>query len=252
MSKVLFCGVLVFCLLGDVLAAPDEIIVYTEELNEPGQFGLEQHLNYSLQGAQVPEYPGQMTPHHVLQATPEFSYGISDTLEAGLYLPVAFAPDGNSFINGARLRLKYIAPQTRNEHFFYGLNVEISRASPRVSESATGIELRPILGCRSSFWLLSFNPILNAGLSDNVSHQVQFEPALKLTHRVGEGVHGGIEYYGMYGAWNQMLPAGQTGHTVYAVLDGEWHGYDINFGIGRGLANASDDWVVKSVFSLPL
>lgn len=227
-------------------------MVYTEELNEPGQFGLEQHLNYSLQGAQVPEYPGQMPPHHVLQATPEFSYGISDTLEAGLYLPVAFAPDGNSFINGARLRLKYIAPKARGGQFFYGLNVEVSRNSPRVSESATGIELRPILGYRSSFWLLSFNPILNAGLSDNVSRQAQFEPALKLTRRLNEGLHGGIEYYGVYGAWNQMLPAGQAGHTVYAVLDGEWQGYDINFGIGRGLANASDDWVVKSVFSLPL
>lgn len=227
-------------------------MVYTEELNEPGQFGLEQHLNYSIQGAQVPEYPGQMAPHHVLQATPEFSYGISNTLEAGLYLPVALAPDGNSFINGVRLRLKYIAPKTRDEHFFYGLNVEAGQDSIRVAESALGLELRPIIGYRNGLWLLSFNPILNAGLSDNVSHQPQFEPALKLTHRVSEGLHGGIEYYGVYGAWNQMLPAGQVGHTVYAVLDSEVRGYDINFGIGRGLANAGDDWVVKCVFALPL
>lgn len=251
MRNFLSCVVLTLCLVGNALAAPDEIMVYTEELNQPGQFGLEQHLNYSMQGAQVPEYAGQMTPHHMLQATPEFSYGLSNTLEAGLYVPVAVAPDGNSFINGVRLRLKYIAPKTREEHFFYGLNVEVSRDSIRVSESALGLELRPIIGYRDEFWLLSFNPILNAGLSDNVSHQLQFEPALKLTHRAGEGVRGGVEYYGAYGAWNQMLPAGQVGHTVYAVLDGEWHGYDINFGIGRGLANTSDDWVVKSVFSLP-
>jgi hypothetical protein len=251
MLKLLSCGVLAFCLFGDALAAPDEIMVYTEEMNEPGQFGLEQHLNYSIQGTQVPEYPGQMTPHHVLQATPEFSYGISNTLEAGLYLPVAFAPDGNSFINGVRLRLKYIAPKTPDKHFFYGLNVEAGQSSVRVSESALTLELRPIIGYRDEIWLLSFNPILSTALSDNVSHQPQIEPALKLTHRMGEGVHGGIEYYGAYGTWNQMLPAGQVGHTVYAVLDSELHGYDINFGIGRGLANASDDWVVKSVFSLP-
>jgi hypothetical protein len=251
MRKLLSCGVLTLCLFGEALAAPDEIMVYTEELNEPGQFGLEQHLNYSMQGAQVPEYAGQMTPHHVLQATPEFSYGISNTLEAGLYVPVAVAPDGNSFINGVRLRLKYIAPKTRDEHFFYGLNVEVSRDSIRVSESASGLELRPIIGYRDELWLLSFNPILNTGLSDNVSHQPQFEPALKLTRRMSDVVHGGVEYYGVYGAWNQMLPAGQVGHTVYAVLDGEAHGYDINFGIGRGLANTGDDWVVKSVFSLP-
>jgi hypothetical protein len=234
-----------------VLAAPDEIMVYTDEMNAPGQFGLEQHFNYSITGAQLPEYAGQMAPHHVLQTTPEFSYGISDTLEAGMYVPVAFAPDGNSFINGLRLRLKYIAPKTENAHGFFGLNVEVGRNSIRVSDSALTLELRPIIGYHDAQWLLSFNPILNMGLSDNVSHQPQFEPALKVTHRLGEVGHGGIEYYGTYGALDSMLPADQVGHTLYAVLDTAIHGCDVNFGIGRGYANTSDAWVAKSVVAFP-
>jgi hypothetical protein len=237
--------------VAEAWASPDEIMVYNDEMNDPGQFGLEQHVNYSISGSQVPEYPGQMTPHHVLQATPEFSYGISRSLEGGLYVPVAVAPDGDTFINGLRLRLKYIAPKAESENSFYGLNVELGRNSVHVSDSATSLELRPIVGYRDTQWQLSFNPILNMGLSDNVSHQPQFEPALKLTHRMAQGTHGGVEYYGAYGALDQLLPASRFGHTVYAVLDTEVHGSEVNFGLGRGYANTSDEWVAKTVVAFP-
>ncbi len=48
-------GVLAICMMcgASAFAAPDEIQVYTEELNDPGQFGLEQHLNYTIQGTQT-------------------------------------------------------------------------------------------------------------------------------------------------------------------------------------------------------
>ena len=74
------------------MSTPDEIEVYTDEISAPGTFGLEQHLNYTLDGVKTAEYAGQMTSHRVMQATPEFYYGISDTLEAGVYLPLAFTP----------------------------------------------------------------------------------------------------------------------------------------------------------------
>lgn len=236
----------------DALAAPDEIMVYTDEMNAPGVFGLEQHVNYAIQGTRTPEYPGQMPSHHVMQFTPEFSYGLSKDIEVGLYVPTAFTPDGNSFINALRLHMKYIAPRPESETVFYGLNVEISRESLRISRSISTMELRPIIGYRDAKWLVSFNPILSMGLAANVSHQLQFEPALKLTHYVTDGVQGGVEYYGTYGSLSQLLPASQQGHTVYAVFDAEARGFDINFGIGRGFVNASDSWVVKTIFALPI
>lgn len=237
---------------GDAWSAPDEIQVYTEEMNDPGKFGLEQHVNYTIKGQQTPDYPGQMAAHHVTQLTPEFSYGITKNLEAGFYVPFSIAPSGTSYLNGLRLRLKYIEPRQHDENLFYGLNVELGRASLRTSDSISGLELRPIIGYRDAMWLVSFNPILNIGLAANVSHQAQFEPALKLTHHVTEEVRGGIEYYGTYGSLSHLLTANQRGHTVYAVFDAETRGFDINFGIGRGFVNAGDKWVVKTIFALPL
>ncbi len=238
------------CTMQPVLAAPDEIQVYTEELDAPGAFGLEQHLNYTLAGQRTPDYPGQMPSHHVLQLTPEFSYGLTDTLEEGVYVPLAFAPGGGAFLNGLRLRLKYIARREPGQRFFYGLNMEVGRDTLRTSDSLSAMEIRPIVGYRDERWLLSFNPILNLGLTANVSHQPQFAPALKLTHRLDAGVHGGIEYYGEYGSMTHMS-SDQRSHALYAVADIETGGWDVNLGIGHGFAHAPDAWVMKAIVALP-
>lgn len=232
-------------------STPDEIEVYTDEMSAPGEFGLEQHLNFTVEGAKTPEYPGQMTSHHVTQVTPEFYYGLSNNLEAGLYLPLAFTADGYTFLNGVRLRLKYIAPHASDEHLFYGLNLEAGRNSSRVSESNNAMELRPIIGYRDEKWLASFNPILNMALDANVSHQAQFEPALKLAHSAGDEVSVGVEYYGVYGPVNQLLPGSQRAHTVYAVADVETCRFDVNFGIGHGYLNTADVWVAKGIIAMP-
>lgn len=67
-----------------VVAAPDVIQVYTDEINAPGEAGLELHLNHAIQGSRTPGYPGQMPSQHGTQVTPEFSYGLTKNLEAGL------------------------------------------------------------------------------------------------------------------------------------------------------------------------
>ena len=181
------CGLVTIAAFGftgsAALAAPDEIQVYTEEMNDPGEFGLELHVNYAIEGAKAPAYAGEMMSHHRLQVTPEFSYGITKALEGGLYLPVAMGPDGNAYGNGLRFRLKFIAPREDGERFFWGLNTEIGYSPRRVSESYWGMELRPIAGYRGGDWLVSFNPILDMALSNNVSREPNFEPGLKVTRK---------------------------------------------------------------------
>ena len=233
------------------MAAPDEIQVYTEDLDDPGQFGLELHINYPLKGAKTPSFEGEMQSHHRLQVTPEFSYGLSKSLEAGLYLPAAMSADGNLYQNGIRARLKYIAPREDGARFFWGLNTELGHYARRVSESSTALELRPIIGYRDARWLLVFNPILDTDLSANVSRAPQFEPALKVARKTGHGAYLGLEYYGEYGPAHHLLPAAERAHYLYAAVDFEAKGYDINFGIGHGFENASDKLVAKAIIAFP-
>ncbi len=233
------------------IAAPDEIQVYTEEMSDPGEFGLELHVNYAIDGAKAPSFEGEMKAHHRLQVTPEFTYGLTKNLEAGLYLPLAMADDGNLYGNGLRFRLKFIAPREEGDAFFWGLSTEVGYSTRRVSESYWGMELRPIIGYRTENWLVSFNPVLDMSLSSNVSREPNFEPGLKVTRKTAEGVHAGFEYYGEYGPPHHSLPANERAHYLYGVVDVEKKDFGINFGIGHGLDNASDQWVAKAIIAFP-
>lgn len=233
------------------MAAPDEIEVYTDEISKPGQYGLELHMNHSIQGLKTPAYAGQTPSQHLTQATPELYYGLTNTLEAGLYLPLGIDPQGNTSLNGIRARLKYIAPHAEEDALFWGLNGEIGRASIRRSESGGVAELRPIIGYRGNDWLTSFNPILNMSLDNRFSHIPAFEPAVKLTHSVFGDFHAGAEYYGEYGPITSFVPANQRSHTLYGVIDLERPSYDLNLGIGRGYVNATDRWMLKAVATIP-
>jgi len=165
-----------------VIAAPEEIQVYTDDINAPGEFGLEMHVNYVLEGPRAPVYAGQVPTNHVLQVTPEFSYGFAKNWDAGLYLLSARASDGNLYANGAKLRVKFIAPS--NGGLFWGVNMELGRTSKRVTESNMNVEVRPIIGWRNDKWLVSFNPIIGAAVSGDVSREPSFSPALKIARAV--------------------------------------------------------------------
>lgn len=236
--------------ISTAFAASDEIQVYTEELNDPGQYGVELHVNFVPDGARQPSYVGESPSHHMLQITPEFSYGINKNWEAGLYVPVAREENGQVNENGLRARMKYIATPVAESHFFWGLNTEVGSSNKRVAESEWGMELRPIIGYRNDHWLLSFNPIVNTDLTSNA--QPVFEPALKISHRVVQQLHLGFEYYADYGDTNKLLPLTSRSQYLFAAVDYEQKDFDMNFGIGRGDSNAPDSWIVKAIIALPI
>ena len=75
-------------------ALPDEIQVYTDDINAPGEKGLELHVNTTPKGITTPGYAGETMNHHGLRVTPELSLGITKTTEVGLYLPRTRTSEG--------------------------------------------------------------------------------------------------------------------------------------------------------------
>jgi hypothetical protein len=231
------------------VAAPEEIQVYLNDVNAPREFGLEMHVNYVVDGPRTAAYAGQLPPNHVLQVTPEFSYGIAKNWDAGLYLLSTLGPGGNFDANGAKLRLKYIAPT--EGAFFWGMNVEFGYTSRRVTENYVNTELRPILGWHSGPWVIALNPIIAAALSGDVSRAPTFAPALKIARSIGAGTQLGIEHYADMGPLHHTLPLNQQDHVLYGVLDLQKGPIDVNFGVGRGLTSASEKWVLKMIVGIP-
>lgn len=232
----------------------DEVQVYDDSINKPGTYGLELHVNTTPSGRSSSNYPGEVPPRHAIRITPEFSYGLSRDLEAGLYVPTLLNAEHHYDVAGAKLRLKWLPLQTVDgAGWFGGANLELSRLAKRYSESRTTLETRFIAGIRTSDWLLALNPTLGFNLSDGLGGQ---RPALsvgaKLARNVAEGVAVGLEYYTDTGPLGRRLPWQQQDNRLYLAFDIDRKPWTFNVGIGRGLTDAADRLTLKFIFEIPL
>jgi len=234
-------------------ALPDEIQVYTDDINQPGESGLELHVNTTPRGTNRQDYPGETTTHHGLRVTPEFSYGLTRDLEAGLYLPLSYA-GGDAALAGFKLRLKWLPLHGDEETggAFLGANIEYSNLAYRFSAARHGGELRLIGGYRNRDWLLAVNPVFTWAFSPGSPEpNTQFEIGYKVSRRIAEGIGMGLEYYNEKGQWPHFDPGAQQGKTLFLAFDVERKPWIFNAGIGRGLNTGTDRWTLKMIFEIP-
>jgi hypothetical protein len=232
----------------------DEIQVYDDSINKPGERGLELHINTTPKGRSTPEYPGEVPPMHAVRVTPEFSWGATRTTELGLYLPALRRPDGKVELAGAKVRLKWIpirAPEGGG--FFGGVNFELSRLARRYSESRSSLETRFIAGWRNADWLVAVNPTLGFGLSDGFrGDRPSFDLGTKVSRRVGEGVAAGFELYSGLGPFGRPVAYQQQDNRLFLALDVDRAPWVFNVGVGYGLTQAADRWTLKAIVEVPL
>jgi len=210
-------------LANNAAAAPNEIKIFTDELANYGEHTLETHVNKASR-----------TP---LQVMPEYSYGIWHDWEFSLQLPAAFGQDA-SRLEGYRTELQYVAPHDEDAGFYWGVNFELARIERPGDASFWNIELIPILGYRTERWHFVANPGIDKAVS-GASRATDFQPAGKVAYRAFEKNYFGIEYY-----------ADDQSRVLYFAWDGKVGKSDINVGIGRGLTDSSDRWVLKMIYEL--
>jgi hypothetical protein len=141
--------------------AVDEIQLYNADINEVGQFSIQQHVNYTITGIPTPAYPGALISNHALNETPEFAYGVTPWLELGLYVPGAVNEQGQFLSNNIKLRTLFAIPDAAKKDFFYGLNFEYDFPSWPFVPSRFAMEVRPIIGWRNPQWEFIINPIID-------------------------------------------------------------------------------------------
>ena len=234
----------IFCCSHAHGALPDEIQVYTDDVNAPGERGIELHVNTTPSGRSRPDYAGEVTPYHGLRITPELSWGLAPDVDWGLYLPFVRNGDGTDYFAGPRFRLKWM-PLRGKPGYFAGVNVELSFVERRFEEARRTAEIRPIVGYRDADWLLSFNPIVGTDLAGPQKGVLTFAPAFKIARSAGDGRAIGAEYYAELGRLSHFAPGSEQSHILYFVLDTQ----KLNFGVGRGLNGATDRWTVKAIYS---
>jgi hypothetical protein len=241
-------GVLAGAIFSLMLAQParavDEIQVYNASIAAPGQFTIQQHLNYIALGQKDPPFPGGLVSHGSLNGTPEFAYGVTDWWEVGLYLP--FAVQNQQFLSDSfKLRTLFVSPNAGQRNFFYGINFEFSNETPKFAQTRFGMEIRPIIGVRQGDWEFIVNPIVDIGFGKY--GEADFTPAARLAKTLGPDFSIGLEHYADFGEIGNFKKLNDQQHTLFAVTDFKLGVFGVNFGVGYGLTPASDRWVIKTI-----
>lgn len=233
------------------LAAPDEIQVYTDDLDEPGECGIEIHSNFVRDRSRTPEYAGAQPSGRIFRLTPEFSLGVAKNWDAGFYLPMSLdTVTRTSFIDGFKGRVKYLVKEESG--LFYGSNLEIAWGPLRASPSRWRTELRNIVGQRSGPWLVAVNPIFGAPLSASVtSASVEFDLNAKVTRDLDQRFTIGLEHYAGLGPVRSLRTGSESTQSSYAVVEMKFGGWDLHMGFGHGWTESADKRVFKLIASVP-
>lgn len=237
-------------------ALPDEIQVYDGEINAPGEFGLELHVNTSPVGNSTPSFSGERLSDKGVRLTPEFSYGLTKTIELGFYVPMIYTADYGYEVAGYKPRIKWMPIQADdNQPWSLGVNFEYANLKYGMEDSQERFESRFIVGWQNHDWNLAFNPILSTNLSPGFSRTPELSTFARVLYKTKqETVTGyGLEFYQSFGPYDSFLPDSERPKQLFAVMElsptmGFLKNFDFHIGVGRGW-NTADPLVFKMILT---
>jgi hypothetical protein len=226
-----------------------EIQVYPYETVEPGRTMTELHTNYFPSGT-IDAPPGEYPLNHQSHLTLEVTHGFTKYFECAGYLVTApHVPGYGSEFAGVRVRPRFRFRETPNLFFNIGISFELGFNQPEFEANTRTLEIRPILEHEQGRFYLSINPDLSKALKGPDSDEgFEFEPGVKVAWKVSPVVAAGMEYYGAMGALTHFEARTDQRHMIFPTVDLEVSpDWEFNFGVGRGLTDASQHWVFKSI-----
>lgn len=248
--RVRLLPLLLLCLSVRVCAQTDEIQVYDAVIADEGQFEVEFHNNFTPIGRKSADHSGGVVPDHAWNGVPEFSYGVTDWFEAGLYLPVyTITRDGRAELDSAKIRALFVTPFAAQRTFFYGVNFELSYNALHWEPNRLSGEVRPIAGLHLGDWDLIFNPIVDTDFKG--IGRLDFAPAGRVAYNLSPFWAVAVEHYADFGQFADFHSLSSQGQTLFAVVDYKQEDrYNVEFGIGHGFTRESDDAVLKLMIGL--
>ena len=235
-------------------AADEEIQVYMDEMDAVGRFGLDVHLNYVPKGRRADvDYLGQQGSQDRFRITPEFSYGLTQNLELGLYLPLATVDEHRrAEVGGVKGRIKFIAPKPADSPFFWGLNFELGRVRRNLDVNPWNAELKGIAGVRSGPWTMAGNLNLDWVVSGPEHDPATLQLATKVSYALDKDLAVGLESYNDLGPARRPGRLGNKDQTIYLVADKGLGKWDLQLGAGYGYGAPEDRWILKAILGVPI
>jgi len=244
--------VLVAASAGAARAADEEIQVYEDDLDKPGQFGLDTHINYVPAGSKLFDYAGEQQSVDRIRVTPEWSYGLTKDVELGLYLPLADFRNNQFTLDGYKMRIKYIAPHPDSQNWYWGANFEIGEVDKQIDINPWNAELKGILGWHKGRWDLAFNTNIDWAVTGPDRQPATVQLATKVAYKLNDKLAVGLESYDGAGDFNHFARFYGAGHEIYGAVDATLGKWALNAGVGYGYSGEPDHWTLKMIVTVPI
>lgn len=183
----------------------------------------------------------------------EFTYGLTDRIEAAVYLNVAQVAGHGYWYAGSKYRLRgrLFDPGTLPIDLGWYAELEWHK-TPQFDDADLELELRPIIEKDVGLFSFIADPIFEKSLAGGGHNQgFEFGYAAASYYRWRRYLSPGVEFYGGIGLIDDNDPLSEQQHYIFPVVWGELpHGIEYNLGPGFGLTSGSDHVIVK--FNLEL
>jgi hypothetical protein len=223
-----------------------EIQVYASPTQTKGTTMFELHSNFTFNGKKN-TIDGVRPSNDALHETLEVTHGVCENFEIGFYFFTNYTGSYGYKYVGSHIRPRVSVPEKWHWPVGVSLSTEIGFQSSNYSEDTWSIEIRPIVDKQFNNFYVAFNPTLGIGLKGSTNHSPSFEPNIKASYSINK-VALGFEYYGNIGQLDNVPKISQQNHALFIAadldIDPKW---EINFGPGWGLTQATDAFVFKII-----
>lgn len=246
---------LLICLAQSLTLAqvnPWEFEVYPYMTEEPGSLEIESLNGFVPKGHSEPGTGishGIFPSQSMLLNSFEITYGLTDHVEAAVYLDLARPEDHSYEYAGSRYRLRGRLFEKGKLPIDLGWYTELEwHRTPQFDDNKLEFELRPIMEKDIGHFTVDVEPIFEKTLSGaDQGKSVELGYVAGLFYRWYPKLSPGLEFYGGSGFIGNFEPLNEQQHYAFVVLWGKElpGGINYNCGVGTGLTPGSDRIIVK-------
>jgi hypothetical protein len=129
------------------------------------------------------------------------------------------------------------------------LSLEYAFNQPGFDPNSQTLEIRPIFERQDGRLYLSINTDLSVAMKGpDAGSAPSFEPNMKVGWDFSKKVQAGVEYYAETGPVKHFDPLSDQHHIIFPAIDlnlsPDW---EFNAGVGRGLTDTSEHWILKMI-----
>ncbi len=230
---------------------PWEFDVYSVRTAGKGVLGLESLNSVVAKGPDAGydgTASGTLPSGTIYRTAVEVTYGLTDKIEAAVYLNLALPEDGSFQYAGSKYRLRGSLFEHGQLPVDVGWYLELEwNETPRFDDQQLDLEFRPIFQKNVGRFSFIANPKFEKVLAGpGTDTAVEFGYATGVYYEALPVLSPGIEFYGAVGLMNDAEPRREQQHYLFTVLHGDLPGgLEYSFGPGFGLTPGSDDIIVK-------